>query len=116
VSDYHASQSHVFAAEQAIAVGDPWTAVLEFRKAAELQREFAVSLPHDRPVTSAVFGRSAAALEWKAHCVAESIALVEGPPGGGMAAAFMWNGVQRPVAHDALCRVLEDALVGGQAR
>lgn len=116
MSDYHVSRSHILAAEQAIVAGDPWTAVSEFRCAAALQREFVASLPHDRPVTYAVFGRSAAALEWKAHCVAESIVLIDGPPGRGMAAAFMWNDEQRPVAHDALCRALETALFGGVPR
>jgi hypothetical protein len=116
VSDYHVSQSHIFAAEQAIAEGDPWTAVSEFRCAAALQREYVASLPHDRPVTAAVFGRSAAALEWNAHCVAESVVLIDGPPGRGMAAAFMWNDEQRPVAHDALRRALETALFGGASR
>jgi hypothetical protein len=111
VSDYHVSQSRVFAAEQAIAAGDPWTAAREFREAASMQRAFVETLPIDRPVTASVFGRSAAALEWKAHCVEESIMLIEGPPGGGMAAAFTWNDERRPVAHDALCRALEKAIL-----
>lgn len=106
MSDYHASQQHIFAAEQAIKARDPWTAVREFRQAAALQRAFVASLDTEKqPRTVAVFTRSAEVLEQRATLLAKSITAYAGPDASVV--TFWWGGEQHVVAADAVNREID---------
>jgi hypothetical protein len=110
VTDYHASQQHIFAAEQAIEARDPWTAVREFRQAAALQRAFVASLdPEKQPRTVAVFARSAEVLEQRATLLAKSITAYVGFFGNAF--MFAWDGEHHVVAADAVNREIERRIV-----